>query len=71
MADLESSGIPAVGVATTEFVEAAAAQKASLGTDPAYVFVPHPVQDRTDAELRAMADAHLDKILALLTKEGR
>jgi hypothetical protein len=59
-----------VGVATTEFIDAAAAQSKSLGTDPAYVFVPHPVQDRTDAELRAMADAHLERILGLLTKDG-
>ena len=68
MADLESRGVPAVGVATTEFIEAAAAQSKALGTDPAYVFVPHPIQDRTDEELRKLADEHLDKILSLLTK---
>jgi hypothetical protein len=68
MADLEARGIPAVGVATTEFVEAAAVQAKSLGIDPAYVFIPHPVQDRTDDELRGLADAHLDAILALLVK---
>jgi len=55
-----------VGVATTEFVDAAAVQAKALGTDPAYVFVPHPVQDRTDDELRRMADEHLEAILALL-----
>jgi hypothetical protein len=68
MADLEARGIPTVAVATTEFVEAAAAQAKSLGIDPAYVFIPHPVQDRTDAELQRLADAHLDSILALLVK---
>jgi hypothetical protein len=68
MADLEGRGIPAVGVATTEFVEAAAAQAKSLGIDPAYVFIPHPVQDRTDEELRRMADEHLEAILGLLVK---
>ena len=66
MADLESRGVPSVGVATTEFVEAAAAQAKSLGVDPAYVFIPHPVQDRTDDELRKLADDHLEAILALL-----
>ena len=55
-----------MGVATTEFVDAAAVQAKALGTDPAYVFVPHPVQDRTDDELRRMADEHLEAILALL-----
>ncbi len=65
MSDLESRGIPVVGVATTEFIDAAAVQARSLGTDPAYVFIPHPVQDRTDAELRALADAQAERILAL------
>ena len=56
-------------MATTEFIDAAAAQSKALGTDPAYVFVPHPVQDRTDDELRKMADDHFEKILELLVKE--
>lgn len=66
MADLESRGVPSVGVATTEFIEAAAAQARSLGVDPAYVFIPHPVQDRTDEELRQLADDHFEAILAQL-----
>jgi hypothetical protein len=66
MADLESRGIPVVGVATTEFIDAATVQAKSLGTDPAYVFIPHPVQDRTDAELRGLAEEHAKEILALL-----
>ena len=66
MADLEARGIPVVAVATTEFIDAAAVQAKALGTDPAYVFVPHPVQDRTDAELQAMAGEYLDRILAEL-----
>ena len=70
MADLEERGIPTVGVATTEFIEGAATQAKSLGFDPALVFIPHPVQDRTDDELKKLADDHLDAILALLTKHG-
>jgi hypothetical protein len=27
------------------------------------VFVPHPIQDRTDDELRALADAAVDALL--------
>ena len=68
MADLESRGIPSVGVATTEFIDAADAQARALGIDPAYVFIPHPVQDRTDEELRALADAHFDSIVGMLLK---
>jgi hypothetical protein len=64
--DLEARGIPAVFVATTEFVDAAAAQARALGADPARVFVPHPVQDRTDEEMHAMADAAVDDVLRAL-----
>jgi hypothetical protein len=68
LADLEANGIPSVGVATTEFIDAAAAQSKALGTNPAYVFVQHPVQDRTDDELKQLADDHLEAILSLLVK---
>ena len=68
MADLEGRGIPTVGVATVEFIQGAEAQAKSLGTDPALVFIPHPVQDRTDAELRQLADEHFEAILELLVK---
>lgn len=68
MAELESRGVPAVGIATTEFEQAAEAQAKALGTDPAYVFVPHPIQDRTDEELHDLADAYLDEMLKKLVK---
>ncbi len=54
-------------VASTEFVEAASAQAAALGVDPARVFVPHPIHDRTDDEMRALADAAFDEIVAAVT----
>jgi hypothetical protein len=63
IADLEGRGIPGVGVASTEFVLAAQMQSRSLGFDPAMVFVPHPIQDRSDAELRALADSAVDQII--------
>ena len=65
--NLEAQGIPAVMVASSEFVEAAASQARALGADPARVFVPHPIQDRTDAEMRALADGALDQVLQTLT----
>jgi hypothetical protein len=65
--DLERRGVPGVFVASEEFVSAAVAQSASLGFDAARVFVPHPIQDRTDDEMRAIADAALDHLLAALT----
>lgn len=70
IADLESRQIPGVGVASSEFVDAAAAQSRALGFDPAMVFVPHPIQNRTDAEMRVLADEALGAILRLLCADG-
>jgi len=33
------------------------------------VFVQHPVQDRTDDELKKLTDDHFEAIVALLVKE--
>ncbi len=70
IADLESRGLAGVGVASTEFVQAAAAQSKALGFDPAMVFVAHPIQDRSDDELRALADAALPGIVQRLLAAG-
>lgn len=61
--DLESRGIPAMFVASAEFIEAAKAQSIALGFEPAAEFVPHPIQDRTDEEMRAMANEVFESIL--------
>ena len=51
-----------------EFVQAAEAQSTSLGfASIARVFTPHPIQDRTDAELRAYAEAAYTQIVAAVT----
>ena len=66
--DLESRGVPGVFVASAEFVTAAEAQSTSLGFPTvARVFTPHPIQDRTDDEMRAYADAAYDDIVAAVT----
>jgi hypothetical protein len=64
--DLETRGVPGVVVASSEFVSAAESQAAALGLDARRVFVPHPIQDRTDDEMRALADAAVDDIVAAL-----
>ena len=66
VSELEARGIPGVYVASTEFVEAGAAQARALGFEPAAVFVRHPIQDRTDEELRALADAAAAEVVAKL-----
>ena len=66
--DLESRGVPGVFVASAEFVDAATAQSMALGFPTiARVFTPHPIQDRTDSEMTAYADAAIDQIVAAIT----
>ncbi len=67
--DLETRGIPAVYVATTEFLDGARTQAAALGADPVGVFVAHPIQDRTDEEMRELAEQTLEGIIAGLVEE--
>jgi len=53
-------------IASTEFVEAAAAQSAALGFNAPAYFVHHPIQDRTDAEMIALADSAFAAVVALI-----
>ncbi len=39
-----------------------------IGADPASVFVPHPIQDRTDDEMREIADGAVEAIVSALEK---
>lgn len=66
--NLEADGVPAVFVASTEFIDAAAAQATALGADPAAVYVEHPIQDRTDDELRALADDAIAAVVAAIIR---
>lgn len=68
--DLEGRQIPGVGIASSEFIDAAKMQSKALGMEPKMVFVQHPIQDRTDDELRSLADQALDSILQALTLQG-
>jgi hypothetical protein len=66
--DLERRGLPGVFVASAEFVSAAEVQSRSLGMpEVARVFTPHPIQDRTDDEMRAYADQAFEAVLAAVT----
>jgi hypothetical protein len=67
--DLDSRGIPGVFVASTEFIEAAQAQAESVGFDPHKVFVDHPIQDRSDAEIQTLAEDAFEDILAMIFDE--
>ena len=67
IADLERRGIVGAFVATVEFVDGAEAQARSLGVEPAAIFVEHPIQDRTDDEMRAIAESAFEEILRAVT----
>ena len=66
--EFESLGRPAVLVASDAFTDAAERQARLLGQpELRRAFVAHPVQDRTDDELREMARAIADETLSALT----
>jgi hypothetical protein len=63
----EINGKPAVFIASTEFIDAADVQSKALGLpDVRRIFVPHPIQDATDDEMRAKADAIVDRVIEAL-----
>ena len=67
MTKLENLGIPSVAVATHEFMMAARAQASALGrADFDAVYVAHPIQDQTKAEIEAKAEAVLQEIISRL-----
>ncbi|HET9182950.1 MAG TPA: hypothetical protein VFP59_12510 [Candidatus Angelobacter sp.] len=63
-------GIPAVPVATTEFITPARIQAGALGR-PGFdaVYVEHPIQDQTPEQIAARADAAVGEIAKRLTSQ--
>ena len=59
--------MPSVAIASSGFKQAAAAQASALGMDAKRCFVRHPVQDRTDEEMRTLAEEVLDDVINALT----
>ena len=53
-------------VASAPFEEAAQTQVDALGLDISRIFVPHPIQDRTDEEMRELVDLVFDELLDTL-----
>ena len=68
--DLESRGVPSAFVATVEFIDGAERQAKALGSDPAAIYVEHPIQDRTDAEMATIADEAFEAVLKAVTTAG-
>jgi hypothetical protein len=68
--NFDSRGIPGISVVTTGFTDAVESQSKALGFDPAVLYVPHPIQNRTAEELNRIADAAAENALKMLTASG-
>lgn len=65
---LERRGVPSVGIATTPFADEAVEQARLLGMPGCrMLYIPHPVQLLTAAELDGRADAVFAAVVAALT----
>jgi hypothetical protein len=65
---LERRGVPSVGIATAPFADEALEQARLLGmSGTRMLFIAHPVQLLTDADLQARADAVFPAVVAALT----
>jgi hypothetical protein len=65
--NFDERGIPGVSVVTTGFTDAVAVQSKAIGFEPAVIFTPHPIQNRTADELKKIADDVVEPVLKLLT----
>jgi len=65
--NFDARGIPGVSIVTTGFTDAVASQSKALGFDPAVLFVPHPIQNRTPDELKKIADDAVESAIGMLT----
>ncbi|TVS15602.1 MAG: hypothetical protein EA417_13070 [Gammaproteobacteria bacterium] len=64
--DLDGRGIAGGFVASDEFRDAAKAQGDALGFHARAIYVPHPIQDRTDEEMKALARKAFPAVLDML-----
>ncbi len=66
MRNFDERGIPGVSVVTTGFTDAVEVQSKAIGFEPAVIFTPHPIQNRTADELKKIADDVIEPVLKLL-----
>ncbi|MCE2526033.1 MAG: hypothetical protein J4G00_00625 [Actinomycetia bacterium] len=67
LVDLEDRGVAGVFVASDRFAQAADTQGKALGMHPRRVLTTHPIQDRSDEEMRSLAEAAFPQILKALS----
>jgi hypothetical protein len=68
MVDLDRRGLAGVSVLTEEFRPAFKVQCEAIGFDGASLYVPHPMQNRTTAELHRFADEVFEAVVAAIAR---
>ena len=66
---LDRLGLAGVSVLTEEFRQAFEQQKSAIGLDAADIYVPHPMQNKTTAELHAFAEQGIEQILSAICSD--
>jgi hypothetical protein len=61
--------VPGVFLITSEFKDAAAIQSKALGFQPGILWMPHPIQNRTQEELRTIAEDSVERVLEMITSK--
>ena len=67
LVDLDRRGVAGVSVLTDEFRAAYSSQCRAIGFDGASLYVPHPMQNRTTAELHQFAEEIYGEVVGALT----
>jgi hypothetical protein len=67
MLELDKRGVPGAMIATTAFEQGYQAQAKILAFEPAVIYTPHPIQNRTDAEIQQFADDIVGTVMKSIT----
>ena len=64
--ELDTRGIPGGFIASSDFENAAIAHGEAVGFAADSLFVAHPIQDRTDEEMKLLAETAFERAVALI-----
>ena len=67
MLDIDRKGLPGVAIFSEEFRSGVEAWRDVHGFDANAVYVDHPIQPLTEAELHAQADSVFDQVITAIT----
>ncbi|MBC6439326.1 MAG: hypothetical protein GDA49_02715 [Rhodospirillales bacterium] len=67
MLEIDRKGLPAVALFSEEFESGVKAWREIHGFNAGAIYVKHPIQPLTEAEMHERADAVFDEVVAALT----